>query len=221
MGCFFQVLGLFPWRTATIRNLAETWCITAPDSLHPGKVWENPMKHIEIRGKFGKIPWNTSKSGQSLGKSYETHRNQGTVWENPMKHIKIYQNQIKIQIIMIRWLHFPSLLDVGHCPSLGRLPGATSNSDAAPWPEISWNWRIWSCLCHVVGCHVFNVYVHANRLISWYYIDDYRLYSLLYYRLILPYSSYIWILDGVASNSTDQNIPEQAFRSGIQFQENR
>jgi len=103
MGCFFQVLGLFPWRTATIRNLAETALfvavdvvkITAPDSLHPGKVWENPMKHI-----------------------------------------KIIQNQIKIQI---RWLHFPSLFNVGHCPSLGRLPGATSNSDAAPWPEISWN----------------------------------------------------------------------------------
>ena len=57
MGCFFQVLGLFPWRTATIRNLAETALfvavdvvkITAPDSLHPGKVWENPMKHIKIR----------------------------------------------------------------------------------------------------------------------------------------------------------------------------
>ena len=95
-----------------------------------------------------------SSSWQSLGKSHETH-----------------QNQIKIQI---RWLHFPSIFNVGHCPSLGRLPGATSNSDAAPWPEISWNWRIWSCLCHVVGCHVFNVYVHANRLISWYYIDDYR-----------------------------------------------
>ena len=113
----------------------------------------------------------------------------------------------------MRWLHFPSLFDVGHCPSLGRLPGATSNSDAAPWPEISWNWRIWSCLCHVVGCHVFNVYVHANRLISWYYIDDYRCtdyYIIDIYRLVLPYSSYIWILDGVASNCMDQNKRSEA-----------
>ena len=36
------------------------------------------------------------------------------------------------------------------------------------------------------------------------------MYRLLYSRLILPYSSYIWILDGVASNSMDQNKRSEA-----------
>ena len=62
MGCFFQVLGLFPWRTATIRNLAETALAVAVDVVH------------HCSGQ--------SSSWQSLGKSHETHQNQMGSSEN-------------------------------------------------------------------------------------------------------------------------------------------